>query len=71
LIDLAAAELVRLQIDGPHWQDDAGLKDRLAAALSQRIGRNPNLHRYRQAVKPNWVTRHRLELERKRLSIGT
>jgi hypothetical protein len=71
LIDLAAAELVRLRIDGPHWQDDAGLKERLVAALSQRIGRNPNLHRFRQEVKPNWVTRNRLELERRRLSMGT
>jgi hypothetical protein len=67
LIDLASKQLATWRIDGPHWQDDAKLKLRLAAELSHRISEDPNLHIYRQGATVNWVTRNQLEIEQKRL----
>jgi len=78
LIDLAAERLVKWQacgkdtkwhVRGPDWQDDTSLKNHLAAALSAVLARNPNLHANRQEVKVNWVTRHRAEIEQKRVTL--
>lgn len=65
LIDLAAKQLLKWRIDSPDWYEDANRKRRLAAELSLAIGRSP-VQSYRQKVESNWVTRHRLEIERKR-----
>ena len=69
LIDVAARQLLRWHVDGPHWHDVANRKQRLAAALSLYIGRK-RLQSYRQEVKANWITRHRLRIEQKRAQTG-
>jgi hypothetical protein len=69
LIECAARLLVRWRVQNCRWQYDTAQKRRLAAALSQRISQNPNLQGYRQEVKTNWVTRHRLEIEQKRCEL--
>ena len=69
LVEFAARELVKIQISNSDWQGNNNLKLQLAAALSKSMSQHPILRVNRQDVKVNWVTRHRLEIERKRREI--
>jgi hypothetical protein len=69
LIDLAARQLLRWGLDGPRWQNDANRKHRLASDLSMYISRR-TLQSYRQNVAVRWVTRHQLEIERRRTNLS-
>ena len=68
LVELAAKQLVKWR--APRWRDDKSLKCRLAAALSESIGRNPNLRANKQMIQANWVTRNSLKIEQKRLELA-
>lgn len=65
LIDLAARQLLKWGLDGPRWQNDINKKHRLAGNLSLYVSRK-SLQSYRQKVGVIWVTRHQLEIQRKR-----
>jgi hypothetical protein len=60
LIELAAEQLLKLKVTDPAWQGNASIKVRVARQISR--------HRkaYAQVVESHWVTRNRLEIERKR-----
>ena len=72
LIELAAGQLLKWQVNGSDWQGDRSKKKRLASALSSTIlnGKDPNLKAHRPQVKVNWVTRNRERIEQRRLEIA-
>jgi hypothetical protein len=70
LIDEAGRRLRAWGIKNPSWQDDAGLKRRLASQLCLFISRR-RLESYQQEVRTNWVTRHQERIERRRVLSGT
>jgi hypothetical protein len=61
-----AAELLTEWKKGPGWHDDKALKSRLAAEVSRLFNEKPRYQAVGQGVKVNWVTRHRLEIEKRR-----
>lgn len=69
LIGAAARKLLRYRIGDPQWQDDSGIKRRLAAELCHVIAAR-RLESYRQEVRLNWITHHRLAIEQKRVELS-
>jgi hypothetical protein len=69
LIELAAQQLLNWRVRSADWADDGRQRLRLARELSQHMRRNPNLRANRRQVKVNWVTRHRQQIEQKRVRI--
>jgi hypothetical protein len=65
LLKYAAQWLRRRRDSGRGRQGDYGLKEALAAALSERISRDPNLRAGKECIKVNWVTRHMTEIEKR------
>ena len=70
LIDVAARKLVECRVRGPGWHEDTMWKRRLATAISKAMSHNPNLRANRKTVKANWVARHWLEIEQRRLEFA-
>ena len=69
LIEVAARSLLKLKIADPQWQGDSDIKVRLAARLCQVIAAR-KMEGYRQQVRPNWITRHRLAIEQARVELS-
>jgi hypothetical protein len=65
-LELASRWLVAAKV-GPTWADDDALKRRLSRYLCNQIGRRSGLRAGCQPVRINWITRHRDEIERRRL----
>jgi hypothetical protein len=51
------------------WRGKADLKLRLAAFLTQRMGKDPSLRAGRESVQVNWVTRNSEAIEKRRLEL--
>jgi len=69
LIDLAATELLKMRINGPHWQVDRQRKIQLAKDISAQI-RITDFAPFGPArLSLTWVTRNRQEIERRRLQL--
>ena len=68
LVDLAAKWLVE-QDRTSAWRVKADLKLRLAAFLTQRMGKDPSLRTGRESVQVNWVTRNSEAIEKRRLEL--
>jgi hypothetical protein len=73
LLDIAATELMKRRVNGPHWQGDRPRKIQLANDVSARIRKsgNPALRSVRLNVKLTWVTRNREEIEKRRLELDS
>jgi hypothetical protein len=69
LVESAAKFLVK-RGRSPAWQDDDGLKRRLAEFISTVVSQDPNLQLGRQDVKLHWVTRNRPLIEQRRLQLA-
>lgn len=69
LIDAAARQLLKWDVANGDWLEKAATKLCLAAALSQCIARNPNLHGHRNDLRTNWVNRHGKAIEERRLRL--
>jgi hypothetical protein len=69
LIEAAARELVKRKIANPQWRGDSDIKVHVAAQLCLVIAAE-NLDVYRQEVRLNWITRHWLAIEQKRIELS-
>lgn len=72
LLEFAAEQLVKSKVSGPEWKESPKARTQLATQISGHIFKsgNPTLKAYTQVVKSNWVTRHRDEIEQKRIEIA-
>jgi hypothetical protein len=68
LIHEAARKLRQWNVRTAEWMNDANAKRHLAEDLCTFIARK-RLQSYHQEVRPNWVTRNRQAIERKRSSL--
>jgi hypothetical protein len=68
LIEMAAQQLLRWEVNGEEWADERQTKERLARILSRQIlqSKEPILRAYRRPVKINWVTHNSREIEQRR-----
>ena len=66
LVDLAATELLKGRINGPHWQVDKQRKIQLAKDVSARIRITDFATLGPARISLTWVTRNRQEIERRR-----
>lgn len=68
LIEAAAHWLARAHRNWA-WQDDHDLKARLAAVLSEKVSRHPDLQVGGQSITVKWVTRNRVTIQQRRLEL--
>jgi hypothetical protein len=70
LIVAAAEKLLKWKIADPQWQDDSEIRVRLAEELCLVIAAQ-HLEGYRQVVRRNWITGHRLAIEQKQVELSS